>query len=209
MLRVMLQSNIVFVDVDTQVDFMLPQGNLYVPGAETIIPNLERLMEYAREHRIPVISSVDAHSAQDIEFRQFPPHCVKGTPGQEKIPQTLFVQRTVLANEPQHLPGTEDLSSCRQWILEKQKFDLFTNVNAAALFERFPASQYVTFGVATEYCVKAAVLGLLRTGRSVSLVVDAIRGTDAGGSQASLREMQEAGAKLIETEDVLTAKDAA
>src|SRR5256885_2034170 len=126
----MLHNKIVFVDVDTQADFMLPQGNLYVPGAKKIIPNLERLMEFAREHRVPVISSVDAHAAQDIEFRQFPPHCVKGTPGQEKISQTLFLQRTVVPNEQQHLPRAEDVSSCQQWILEKQKFDLFTNVNA-------------------------------------------------------------------------------
>src|SRR3981081_1310085 len=69
----------VFVDVDTQIDFMLPHGNLYVPGAETIIPNLERLMAFAREHDVPVISSVDAHSAHDEEFRDFSPHCVKGT----------------------------------------------------------------------------------------------------------------------------------
>ena len=28
----------IFWDVDTQVDFMLPTGKLYVPGAEQIVP---------------------------------------------------------------------------------------------------------------------------------------------------------------------------
>lgn len=200
----MSHHKIVFVDVDTQADFMLPGGNLYVPGAEKIIPNLERLMEFARANGVPVISSVDAHLAQDEEFQQFPPHCVKGTPGQEKIPQTLLPQRTVLPNAKQLLPGPEEVFRSPQWILEKQKFDLFTNVNAAALFERLAPERYLAFGVATEYCVRAAVLGLLRLGRPVGLVVDAIQGIAPGHCEAALREMQEAGAELFKTDEVVS-----
>jgi nicotinamidase/pyrazinamidase len=199
----------VFVDVDTQVDFMLPHGHLYVPGAETIIPNLERLIAFAREHGVPVISSMDAHSAQDPEFAQFPPHCVKGTPGQEKIPCTLLPRPKILPNEKQPLPDAEESSGCRQWIVEKQKFDLFTNVNAVSLLKNFGAEQFIVFGVATEYCVKAAVLGLLQMGRPVWLVTDAIRPIDAAGGEAALREMQEAGAKLVTTREAVSAALAA
>lgn len=199
----MTQHKMVFVDVDTQVDFMLPEGKLYVPGAETIIPNLERLAQFARERRVPVISSVDAHSPDDPEFQQFPPHCVTGTAGQRKLPQTLLPERRVLANEPQPLPAAEELRACPQWILEKQTFDLFTNIHADPLLEAFLAEQYVVFGVATEYCVKAAVLGLLRRGRRVGLVVDAIREIEAGSGQAALREMQAGGVKWLETEQLL------
>ena len=46
----------VFFDVDTQVDFMLPDGRLHVPGAETIIPNLSKLMAYAEAQGTPVLS---------------------------------------------------------------------------------------------------------------------------------------------------------
>ena len=198
-------NKIVFVDVDTQVDFMLPSGNLYVPGAESIIPNLERLMTFAREHGVPVVSSVDAHSAGDPEFGEFPPHCVKGTRGQEKIPQTLLLRQKVLPNEKQRLPDGEVFSRWQQWIVEKQKFDVFTNVNAASLFERLAAGQTIVFGVATEYCVRAAVLGLLRLGCPVWLVVDAIRAIDLSAGEAALREMQEAGAKLVTTQEVVAA----
>lgn len=201
----MSQNKIVFIDVDTQVDFMLPTGNLYVPGAEQTIPNLERLMIFARDNGVPVVSSADAHSVNDPEFEQFPPHCVKGTPGQQKIPQTLLPLRTVIPNEKQPLPEGEQFSHCQQWILEKQKFDLFTNVNAASLLGMMAAEGYITFGVATEYCVRAAILGLLRLGRPVWLVEDAIRGIDPDASQAVLRELQEAGARLLKTQEVETA----
>ncbi len=83
-----MQEPVAFFDVDTQIDFMLPHGNLYVPGAEKIIPNLVRLMAFAREHDIPVISSADAHTPDDPEFKIWPPHCVIGTPGQKRIPET-------------------------------------------------------------------------------------------------------------------------
>ena len=195
----------VFVDVDTQADFMLPGGNLYVPGAEQIIPNLVRLLEFARVHGITVVSSADAHSATDEEFRQFPPHCVKGTPGQKKLPETLLERWTVLPNEKQSPPAQDEIFPCRQWILEKQKFDLFTNVHAASLLEKLMAGQYVVFGVATEYCVRAAALGLLERGRPVAVVEDAIREIEAGTGRAALQEMQNAGARLLQTQDVLRA----
>ena len=53
-----------FFDIDTQIDFMLPQGKLYVPGAEAIIPNLSRLMACAREHAIP--GSVEIHQLRRL-----------------------------------------------------------------------------------------------------------------------------------------------
>ena len=193
---------LVFVDVDTQIDFMLPDGNLYVPGAERIIPNLQRVTAYAAERGIPVVSSVDAHSPNDPEFQQFPPHCVKGTPGQEKLPQTLLSQRIVIPNERQELPQGERLPGIQQWILEKQTFDVSSNVNFASLLDKLDAGQFIVFGVATEYCVRAAVLSLLSLGRPVWLLVDTIRPIDAAGALAALREMQEAGAKLLTIQEL-------
>src|SRR4051812_2424484 len=111
----MAMARTLFVDVDTQTDFMLPGGKLYVPAAEQIIPNLKRLMAFAREHNVPVLSSVDAHVPDDPEFQQFPPHCVKGTPGQEKIPETLFAHHSVVQNSAGAIPATDQQRE--QWII--------------------------------------------------------------------------------------------
>ncbi len=79
----------VFWDVDTQVDFMSPDGKLYVPGAETLAPNLGRLTDYAHANRITIIASADDHVMAHAEISEtpdfqdtFPPHCMRGTPGQ-------------------------------------------------------------------------------------------------------------------------------
>lgn len=198
------KNKILFVDVDTQVDFVLPDGKLYVPGAERLIPQWTRLVQFAQKHNIPIISSADAHAPDDVEFQQFPPHCVRGTAGQQKIPATLLPRHGVIPNEPRKLGADEAFLKSQQWILEKQTFDLFTNVNATDLIGRVAADEYVVFGVATDYCVKAAVQGLLEMRRRVSVVTDAIEGINAAASQAALRAWERAGARLVTTDQLLS-----
>ena len=103
---------LIFWDVDTQYDFMMELGNLYVPDAESIIPNLEKLTQYARTHSIPILGSVDEHTEENTELSAepdfqdtFPPHCIKGTLGQEKIDATK--PRNPLWIESQQYDGTE------------------------------------------------------------------------------------------------------
>jgi nicotinamidase/pyrazinamidase len=190
----------VFLDVDTQVDFMLPTGRLYVPGAEQIVPNLQRLMTFAREHRIPVLSSADAHPPDDPSFAEWPPHCVVGTPGQRRIPETQFPSATVIPNQPGAFRAPS--AWCEQTIVEKQAYDVSTNVNFDALLASLGRRRFVVFGVATEYCVLSTALALRKRDVEVDLVVDAIRPiTDEGGRKA-IEEMRTAGVRLVSTDDV-------
>ena len=193
----------VFVDVDTQADFMLPSGRLYVPGAERLLPTLARLRDFAEQHNIPVLTSTDAHPTDAREFEQWPPHCVRGTPGQLKVPETLVRKYMIVPQERRTLLTDEELYRYRQWILEKDDLDLFTNPQADDLVRRLDAERYVVYGVATEYCVKLAVKGLLERKRPVTLLVDAIREIKPEDGQAVLRELQASGAKLAESKEVL------
>src|SRR5688572_33098551 len=86
----------VFLDIDTQIDFMFPAGALYVPGAEQVLPAICRLNAYAVENHIPLISTMDAHSENDVEFLNWPPHCVVGTEGQKKPQGTVFGTPTIV-----------------------------------------------------------------------------------------------------------------
>jgi len=82
-------------DVDTQVDFMLPEGRLYVPGAEELRPAMARLVEAAGIAGIVHVASADDHELTDPEISDepdfeytYPPHCLRGTPGAERVPET-------------------------------------------------------------------------------------------------------------------------
>ena len=161
----------VFFDVDTQLDFMYPAGALYVPGAETIVDKIAALNRYAGRNGIVVISDVDAHAEDDPEFQTWPPHCVAGTLGQQKPAMTLLDKRIVIPNVPTDLA----LDGVQQILLEKQTLDCFSDVNLPGLLERLGAERYVVYGVVTEICVKLAAFGLLKTGKRVELVTDAVR----------------------------------
>jgi len=161
----------VFFDVDTQLDFMYPAGALYVPGAETIVDKIAALNRYAGRNGIVVISDVDAHAEDDPEFQTWPPHCVAGTLGQQKPAVTLLEKRIVIPNVPTDLA----LDGVQQVLLEKQTLDCFSDVNLPGLLERLGAERYVVYGVVTEICVKLAAFGLLKTGKRVELVTDAVR----------------------------------
>jgi nicotinamidase/pyrazinamidase len=193
-------GSLVFLDVDTQVDFMLPHGRLYVPHAEEIIPNLAKLMLWARDHRIPIISSVDTHAPDDPEFAQWPPHCVAGTPGQRRIPETLFPDAVVVENRPGAFQAPQEWVG--QLIVEKRVYDFTTNVNFDAILASLGQARFVVFGVATEYCVLSAVLALRRRGLPVALVLDAIKPITEEGGRKAIEAMVAAGAELVTTAEV-------
>ena len=191
---------VVFFDVDTQVDFMLPSGSLYVKGAEEIVPNLRKLMAYAQAHRIPVLSSADAHPPDDPSFAQWPPHCVVGTPGQERIPETRLPKPYTVPNRP----GTFALPGAwpAQIIIEKQEYDASTNANFDAILQAFGKRQFIVFGVATDYCVRDTALSLLKKRCEVEIVTDAIKPISIEGGRMALEEMTAAGARLVKAAEV-------
>lgn len=173
----------VFFDIDTQIDFLYPAGALYVPGAERILPTVAAL-----NRRAPlVISTMCAHSEDDPEFKLYPHHCVEGTTGQQKPCMTLL----------------EKCEPPRQVILEKQELDLFSNLSLTPLLAELGADRYVVYGVVTEICVRLAAFGLLKTGKRVEVVTDAIQSLDPQAAQKMLAEFTAAGGHLTTSSAVL------
>jgi nicotinamidase/pyrazinamidase len=200
----MTMKNFFFLDVDTQRDFMLKKGALYVPGAEKIIPKIRRLFEFAQKNEITVLSSVDAHTADDPEFQQFPPHCVQGSEGQRKLDETLLYRPLILPNKPIDRNFSEIVRKHRQIIMEKQTLDMFDNPVSERLLRVLPP-RAIVFGVATEYCVKFACLGLRRLGIHTALVSDAIRALTPKTEKEALQEMSSAGVEFIALDALLEA----
>ena len=190
-----MDRTLIFWDVDTQVDFMLPQGKLYVPGAEAIIPTPARLTDWAARHDVLVVASADAHQPDDEEFSLYPPHCLAGTPGQKKILETMLLPQFIIPNR-QHTELAE-AERYRQIIIEKQQFDVFTNPNTEALLSRFGKPEIVLYGVVTEICVSAATRGLLDRGYRVTVVEDAIRSLDKEHGRTFLDEIRRLGGRVV------------
>ena len=198
-----MERKLIFWDVDTQADFMLPEGKLYVPGAEAIVPTLARLTQWAVQHRVLVVASADAHQPDEEEFGLHPPHCLAGTPGQRKIPETtLSPQLTIPNRRMAELPRVKRYA---QVVLEKQKFDVFSNPNTDSLLAQLGRPEIVLYGVVTEICVAAAVRGLLDRGYRVTVVEDAVYPLDAGKSREFVEEVRRRGARTVAAGQLLVA----
>lgn len=195
------KTNVIFWDVDTQVDFISPDGKLYVPGAEKLIPTWKRLTDFAAQKSILVLGDVDAHLPDDEEFKVYRPHCLAGTSGQQKVPETILPKQYIIPNRKVEL--RRDLSPYQQVILEKQTLDVFTNPNTDELLKLLGTKpEVVVYGVVTECCVDLVARGLLERGYRVRLVTDAIRHWDEAKAGATLKKVEEEG-ELVTTEQVI------
>jgi nicotinamidase/pyrazinamidase len=205
---------VVFWDVDTQHDFMHADGKLYVPGAEAIIPNLKRLTDYAHQHGIRIVASADDHVPGHRElsgqpdFREtFPEHCMRGTKGQQKIPETALANPLVIEPEPQDplALGRKVREHAGDVLLNKHWFDVFTNENVEAVMSAIKPRTVVLYGVATDVCNKYALEGLVERHPELRLLVvkDAMRAIDPDAQEHLLRQWGDEGVRIVETNDII------
>lgn len=199
----MVSHRFIFWEVDTQADFMLPGGKLYVPGAERLLPNIRKLTDAARQDRVFLVSHGCYHAKDDPEFKLFPSHCIKGTSGSAYVPEALTERVLRVPNEASSaLP--QDFSQYEQVLLEKQTLDIFESRHAEQLVKRLGTeAEFVVFGVVTEYCVRLAAKGLLNRGRRVSVVEDAIQTLKAEDGECAVAELRALGARFITTDQAL------
>jgi nicotinamidase/pyrazinamidase len=228
----------ILIDVDTQHDFCDPRGALFVAGSERLAPVFQALVERAVSRGAPIVASVDSHAFDAWEFAGapaagpngeqpgFPPHCVKGTAGWLKVAGTTAPRARFVPNVPVDARTLEALvtrHAPQQLLLEKEVYSLFANPNAEAVLAHLAgggaqATRFVVFGVATDYCVRAAALGLVEwqarrsaagvsgaRGGEVWLVEDAIAAVDAAGGARAIAECAAAGVRRVSATDALAA----
>jgi nicotinamidase/pyrazinamidase len=210
----MSTSRVVFWDVDTQYDFMKADGKLYVPDAEQLIPNLKKLTDYAHGHGIRIVASADDHVVDHGEISDtpdwketFPPHCMRGTPGQKKIAETTLRDPLVIE------PAAEDPASLATRVHDhrgdilflKHRFDVFSNPNVLPVLDELNPHDIVLYGVALDVCDKYAIEGLLthRPHLRLFAVVDAMKPIDRDAAEHLLKEWGEEGVRLVKTSEVV------
>ena len=194
-------------DVDTQVDFMYPHGKLYVPGAVHTIPAMQRLVDAARAAGIVHVASADDHELTDAEIADepdflntYPPHCLRGTRGALKIPETEQEDPVPLTLEllpERYLEG-------REFLILTKTFDVFTNPNTDRLLAYLDPGEIVVFGVATDVCNDAAIRGFLERGRKVVFVEDAACGLDEDRVTTCTNAWRSAGVEFTTAQRVIS-----
>lgn len=206
----------VFWDVDTQYDFMMDDGKLYVPNAMAIIPNLAQITKYARENGIQIMGSVDEHTQSDAELSDkpdfhetFPPHCMKGTKGQAKIEATKPENPLWIESKKQTKAQLEAKikKHTGEIIFKKQRFDVFSNPNVDDVLEIVSPEHIVVYGVALDVCDAHAIEGFLAPKKyKLTLIEDATKPIYEDKGKELIAKWKSQGVRVVKTEDVVRGK---
>lgn len=205
----------IFWNVDTQYDFMRPDGKLPVgggDGAEDIEDALAAVTEKAREKGIRVVNTADYHNQDSNEFSEdpdfqetFSPHCIAGSEGADYVPATQ-PENAMELDWREEADRAEVMDHEGDFVLYKDAFDVFAgepeSPHADELVETLDPNRAVVYGVATDVCVEYAVEGLLDRGVEVYVVEDAVKGIDPEASDDAVSRWSDRGAEIGTVEDL-------
>jgi nicotinamidase/pyrazinamidase len=204
-------SGLLLWDVDTQVDFVHAAGKLAVPDAESVVPAMARLSRWAAEHGVTHLATADDHELTDPEISDepdfestYPPHCLRGTPGAAKIPETAQRDPLPISLTP-YPPGLVPrlVEGRRELLVLKKTYSAFSNPNVDPLLATLAPIETIVFGVATDVCNHAAIMGLLARGHAVAFVQDASRGLSEERVAAALAQWRAGGVRFTTTDEVV------
>ena len=202
----------VLVVVDVQNGFM-PGGSLPVPGGDEVVPVINRL---ARAFRHVVVTQ-DWHTPGHISFASthagkkpfeqvqlpygtqvlWPDHCIQGTPDAD-LAKDLRIPHAQIVIRKGYRQHVDSYSA----FLEADRKTM-TGLTGY-LKERGLKSVYLV-GLATDFCVAWSALDAKRAGFNASVIEDATRGIDAGGSLGKAwTDMTGAGVGRIKSADIAT-----
>lgn len=208
-----MKHDTIYWDVDTQHDFMDPGGKLYVKDAELIKPKLAQITEYAHRNGIQIVASSDDHELEHAEISStpdysetFPPHCMRGTHGAEKIPETTLLSPMII--EPVAVPHetlVRRLSAhTGDVLIRKHRFDVFSNPNTRTVIEAWDPTVIVIYGVTLDYCVKYAIDGMIDIGvPTILLVLDATKPIVPEAIEPLVKGWRREGVSLIDTDQLI------
>jgi nicotinamidase/pyrazinamidase len=207
-----MKKQTVFWDVDTQFDFMQPQGNLYVPEAEQIIDKVSQVRRFALDNGYSIIADVDWHSEEneeisdDPDFKEtFPPHCLAGSKGSERVGDLGNIPIDYIENNPTDEKALRKLVVKDQFhiVIRKESLDAFENPNTDKLLEIVAPKTIVAFGVALDCCVSCVLNGLAKHGGiKMILLKDVTKGLGTRPEEEIYAEFEKMGVEIAEFDDL-------
>lgn len=185
MLDMINVSDCIFWNVDTQVDFVSPNGKLYVPGAELLKANWKKLTQLAKSKSLIVVNTADWHYSNSSELSQnpdfintFPQHCMANTTGADFVEETKPENPLIIDWETETEISNEiiDVRKYRNYVVRKDAFDVFKgNCYTEQILKLLSPKTVIVYGVTTNVCVNDAVLGLAERVNKVIVIENAIK----------------------------------
>ncbi len=176
-------SKMAIIVIDMLKDFVY--GALKCERALQIIPNIKRLLDYARRKGIPIIYANDAHLPEiDLEFKKWGPHAIKGTEGAEVIEEL----------KPQE----------KDFIVEKRRYSAFYETGLDMLLRELNVDTLVLTGIHTNICVKHTAADAFYRGYKIIVPEDCVTAFKEEDHRWGLEYMREMyGARIMRSEELM------
>ncbi len=145
--------------------------------ARRIIPKVQELLRREMAQGSKIFFVADTHDPDDLEFRMFPPHCVRGTVESEIIP------------ELRQFPGER---------ISKNRYSAFFNTDLEAKLRELNPGKIIICGVCTDICVLHTTADARNRDYEVEVVEDAVSTFDESAHRYALEHMEKIlGAKRV------------
>jgi ureidoacrylate peracid hydrolase len=159
--------------VDMLNDFLAPGGKMVLEGGSILVPPMRKLLDKARESKIPVIYVNDCHRVglkEDREFRKREAHCIEGTWGAEVFEELK--------------PRTGD------FVIQKRRFSGFYETDLDLTLKDQGVETVIVMGVVTNICVRSTIHDAFFRGYGVIVPRDCVMATGEREQESSLYDIE-------------------
>jgi nicotinamidase-related amidase len=179
--------------IDMQNAFVAEGSPLETPGARAMIPRLERLIEFARDNKIPIVWTQSDHRPPygGVMLRKFPLIANdrilwQGEPSFDMYPEML-----------QPRPG-----EC-ECVIVKHKFDAFFETGLDAILRYHKVNTVIITGTATNVCCESTARAAYMHDYLVAFPHDANATFDEEMHQATLKNIDLFFGRVMSTEELI------
>ena len=184
--------------IDMQNAFVAEGAALETPGARAMIPRLERLIRFAREHGVPIVWTQSDHRPPygGLMLRKFP------VIGERRC---LWQGEPSFAMYPAMIQPQE--GKCEYRII-KHKFDAFFETDLDAILRFHHVETLIVTGTATNVCCESTARSAFMRDYQVAFLSDANATFDTAMHEATLKNIDLLFGRVMTTEELLAEMEA-
>ena len=161
--------NVVLV-MDMVRGFCEEGHNLYVgPTIREIIPRVRGLLREEKAKGSHIIFLCDTHDPDDLEFRMFPPHCVRGS------------------EEPEVIPELQEFA---EEVIPKRRYSGFFETNLDQRLQELKPDKIIVVGDCTNICVLYTVADARNRDYAVEVPADCVATFDPEAHKFALQQLK-------------------
>lgn len=170
--------------IDMLNDFVMENGSLVVPVAESLVPIQKQLLEVSRGVGVSVVFLTDSHRPDDDEFTKWPAHAVAGTWGARIIDSLAPIE------------GDS--------VITKRRYSGFYGSDLDLTLREKAIDNVIIVGVLTDICVMYTSADASARGYKVLVVSDATGSTVRDNHLFALAHMKDVhGAQVLKASEVI------